>query len=79
MATLPEYLAQVGQSIDRLREVDGPAHTPVLMAAGGPKARALARHGAADFAELLHHEARWRHSWRERSFRSPLSGSASEA
>jgi len=37
-----ERLAQVGQTIDRLRELDGPAHTPVLMAAGGPKARALA-------------------------------------
>jgi alkanesulfonate monooxygenase SsuD/methylene tetrahydromethanopterin reductase-like flavin-dependent oxidoreductase (luciferase family) len=37
-----ERLAQVGQTIDYLRELDGPAHTPVLMAAGGPKARALA-------------------------------------
>jgi alkanesulfonate monooxygenase SsuD/methylene tetrahydromethanopterin reductase-like flavin-dependent oxidoreductase (luciferase family) len=37
-----ERLAQVGQTIDRLRELDGSAHTPVLMAAGGPKARALA-------------------------------------
>jgi alkanesulfonate monooxygenase SsuD/methylene tetrahydromethanopterin reductase-like flavin-dependent oxidoreductase (luciferase family) len=37
-----ERLAQVGQTIDHLRELDGSAHTPVLMAAGGPKARALA-------------------------------------
>lgn len=37
-----ERLAQVGQTIDHLRQLDGSAHTPVLMAAGGPKARALA-------------------------------------
>lgn len=36
-------LAQVGAAIDQLRELDGPGrHTPVLVAAGGPKARALA-------------------------------------
>jgi alkanesulfonate monooxygenase SsuD/methylene tetrahydromethanopterin reductase-like flavin-dependent oxidoreductase (luciferase family) len=37
-----ERLAQVALTIDFLRELDGPAHTPVLMAAGGPRARALA-------------------------------------
>ena len=38
-----ERLAQVGRAVDRLRELDGTAqHTPVLMAAGGPKARELA-------------------------------------
>lgn len=37
-----ERLAQVAQTIDDLRELDGKAHTPVLMAAGGPNARALA-------------------------------------
>lgn len=41
--TPAERLAAVGQAVDRLRELDGTAqHTPVLMAAGGPKARALA-------------------------------------
>jgi alkanesulfonate monooxygenase SsuD/methylene tetrahydromethanopterin reductase-like flavin-dependent oxidoreductase (luciferase family) len=38
-----ERLARVGATIDALREWDGPdLHTPVLVAAGGPKARALA-------------------------------------
>jgi alkanesulfonate monooxygenase SsuD/methylene tetrahydromethanopterin reductase-like flavin-dependent oxidoreductase (luciferase family) len=38
-----ERLAQVAATIDALRELDGPQlHTPVLVAAGGPKARALA-------------------------------------
>jgi alkanesulfonate monooxygenase SsuD/methylene tetrahydromethanopterin reductase-like flavin-dependent oxidoreductase (luciferase family) len=38
-----ERLAQVSATIDALRELDGPdLHTPVLVAAGGPKARALA-------------------------------------
>jgi probable F420-dependent oxidoreductase len=37
-----ERLYQVGQVIDHLRELDGSGHTPVLMAAGGPKARAVA-------------------------------------
>ncbi|MGA2827148.1 MAG: LLM class flavin-dependent oxidoreductase [Streptosporangiaceae bacterium] len=35
-------LAQVEQTIDELRGLDGDRHTPVLIAAGGPKARALA-------------------------------------
>lgn len=35
-------LAQVEQTIDELRALDGDARTPVLLAAGGPKARALA-------------------------------------
>lgn len=38
-----ERLAQVVAAIDHLRELDGPDRsTPVLMAAGGPKARAIA-------------------------------------
>lgn len=37
-----ERLAQVEQTIDDLRFLDKDQHTPVLMAAGGPKARALA-------------------------------------
>src|SRR5580658_9205819 len=37
-----ERLALVERSIDDLRGLDGDHHTPVLMAAGGPKARALA-------------------------------------
>ena len=38
----PERLADVATAVEHLRELDGQAHTPVLMAAGGPKARALA-------------------------------------
>ncbi len=37
-----ERLAQVEQTIDDLRFLDKDQHTPVLMAAGGPKARAVA-------------------------------------
>lgn len=38
-----ERLSRVAQSVDRLRELDGDeVHTPVLIAAGGPKARQLA-------------------------------------
>lgn len=37
-----QRLAQVEQTIDELRAEDGDGHTPVLIAAGGPKARALA-------------------------------------
>jgi len=37
-----QRLAQVEQAIDELRALDGDGHTPVLVAAGGPKARALA-------------------------------------
>jgi alkanesulfonate monooxygenase SsuD/methylene tetrahydromethanopterin reductase-like flavin-dependent oxidoreductase (luciferase family) len=38
-----ERLARVAATIDALRELDGPdRHTAVLVAAGGPKARALA-------------------------------------
>ncbi|HEX2808481.1 MAG TPA: LLM class flavin-dependent oxidoreductase [Kineosporiaceae bacterium] len=40
--TLAERLVQVEETIDQLRELDGDRHTPVLMAAGGPKSRALA-------------------------------------
>jgi probable F420-dependent oxidoreductase len=37
-----ERLAQVEQTLTHLRELDGERHTPVLMAASGPKALALA-------------------------------------
>jgi alkanesulfonate monooxygenase SsuD/methylene tetrahydromethanopterin reductase-like flavin-dependent oxidoreductase (luciferase family) len=37
-----ERLAAVSEAIDHLRELDGDTHTPVLVAAGGPRARALA-------------------------------------
>lgn len=37
-----ERLAAVGETIDHVRELDGAAHTPVLVAAGGPRSRALA-------------------------------------
>ncbi|HVT71359.1 MAG TPA: LLM class flavin-dependent oxidoreductase, partial [Trebonia sp.] len=37
-----QRLAQVGQTIDELRALDGDAHTPVTVAAAGPKARDLA-------------------------------------
>jgi alkanesulfonate monooxygenase SsuD/methylene tetrahydromethanopterin reductase-like flavin-dependent oxidoreductase (luciferase family) len=40
--TAPERLDQVERSIDRLRELDGDRHTPVLMAVSGPKAMAVA-------------------------------------
>jgi probable F420-dependent oxidoreductase len=38
----PERLALVEKTIDELRALDGDAHTPVLIAAGGPRARTLA-------------------------------------
>lgn len=37
-----ERLARVEETIDRLRELDGEVLTPVLVAAGGPRARDLA-------------------------------------
>ncbi|MCU1682384.1 MAG: class flavin-dependent oxidoreductase [Amycolatopsis sp.] len=37
-----ERLAQVAETIDHLRVLDGERHTPVMMAAAGPKARAMA-------------------------------------
>ncbi len=41
--TTAARLAQVGDTITALRELDGPdRHTPVVLAAGGPKARAFA-------------------------------------
>lgn len=41
--TPAQRLTQVGDTIDRLRALDGPdRHTPVLVAAGGPRARELA-------------------------------------
>ena len=46
----PERLADVATAVEHLRELDGQAHTPVLMAAGGPQARAL----AARIADTVH-------------------------
>jgi alkanesulfonate monooxygenase SsuD/methylene tetrahydromethanopterin reductase-like flavin-dependent oxidoreductase (luciferase family) len=40
--TLADRLVQVEQTIDHLRELDAERHTPVMVAAGGPKSRALA-------------------------------------
>jgi probable F420-dependent oxidoreductase len=40
--TTAQRLTRVGQTIDDLRDLDGDGHTPVLIAASGPKARALA-------------------------------------
>jgi alkanesulfonate monooxygenase SsuD/methylene tetrahydromethanopterin reductase-like flavin-dependent oxidoreductase (luciferase family) len=40
--TAGQRLALAGQTIDELRALDGGRHTPVLMAAGGPKSRAIA-------------------------------------
>jgi alkanesulfonate monooxygenase SsuD/methylene tetrahydromethanopterin reductase-like flavin-dependent oxidoreductase (luciferase family) len=40
--TMAQRLTRVEQTIDDLRALDGDGHTPVLVAAGGPKARALA-------------------------------------
>jgi alkanesulfonate monooxygenase SsuD/methylene tetrahydromethanopterin reductase-like flavin-dependent oxidoreductase (luciferase family) len=40
--TAGQRLAQVEQTIDCLRELDGDQRTPVLVATGGPRARALA-------------------------------------
>lgn len=37
-----QRLQRVRETIDRLRELDGEAHTPVMMAASGPRALALA-------------------------------------
>ncbi len=41
-ATAAERLALAEQCIDELRALDGDQHTPVMVAASGPKARALA-------------------------------------
>lgn len=38
----PRRLQRVRETIDRLRELDGEAHTPVMVAATGPRAMALA-------------------------------------
>lgn len=40
--TVAQRLASVERTIDELRALDGERHTPVLMAAGGPRARAVA-------------------------------------
>lgn len=41
-ASAAERLAMVERTIDELRALDGDRHTPVMMAAAGPRARALA-------------------------------------
>jgi len=41
-ASSSQRLAQVEQTIDRLRDLDGERHTPVMIAAAGRKVRALA-------------------------------------
>ncbi|WP_116205633.1 LLM class flavin-dependent oxidoreductase [Amycolatopsis circi] len=51
--TGPERLAQVSDTISHLRRLDGDAHTPVMVAAGGPKARRLAGE-RADIVTLAH-------------------------
>jgi probable F420-dependent oxidoreductase len=49
--TAGERLRLVAESIEQLRELDGDRHTPVLVAAGGPKALELAAR-AADIVTL---------------------------
>lgn len=44
-----ERLAAVSETVDHLRSLDGDTHTPVLIAAGGPRARAL----AAERADII--------------------------
>ncbi|MFD8500028.1 LLM class flavin-dependent oxidoreductase [Amycolatopsis sp. NPDC059657] len=46
-----ERLEQIGTTIDHVRRLDGEAHTPVMISARGPKARALAA-ARADIAML---------------------------
>lgn len=48
-----QRLAQIGQAVDALRDLDGDHHTPVLIAAGGPRARRLAA-DKADIVTLAH-------------------------
>src|SRR6476659_4096666 len=50
--TASERRDQVKQTVAHLRELDGEQHTPVLMAAAGPKALALAAEVAAMTAGL---------------------------
>ena len=38
----PERLDSISRTIDQVRRLDGDVHTPVMVAAGGPKARRLA-------------------------------------
>jgi probable F420-dependent oxidoreductase len=47
--TASERRDQVKQTVAHLRELDGEAHTPVLMAASGPRALAL----AAEIADII--------------------------
>ncbi|GAA0945462.1 LLM class flavin-dependent oxidoreductase [Pseudonocardia zijingensis] len=49
--TAAERLREVAESIEQLRSLDGDRHTPVLVAAGGPQALALAGR-VADMATL---------------------------
>lgn len=50
-ATVGQRLEQVIQTISELRQLDGDRHTPVMIAASGPKARAAAA-AAADIVAL---------------------------
>lgn len=50
-ATVGQRLEQVTQTISELRQLDGDRHTPVMIAASGPKARAAAA-AAADIVAL---------------------------
>ncbi|MEO5745749.1 MAG: LLM class flavin-dependent oxidoreductase, partial [Terracoccus sp.] len=49
MRSPAERLAALGEAIDHLRDLDGDTRTPVLVAAGGPRSRAL----AADKADIV--------------------------
>ncbi len=40
--TGPERLDAISETVDHVRRLDGDVHTPVMIAAGGPKARRLA-------------------------------------
>ena len=51
--TGPQRLRQVEETVEHLRALDGDERTPVLIAAGGPKARALAGR-CADIVMLAH-------------------------
>jgi alkanesulfonate monooxygenase SsuD/methylene tetrahydromethanopterin reductase-like flavin-dependent oxidoreductase (luciferase family) len=51
--TAAQRLAMAEEAVDALRELDGDDHTPVLIAAGGPKARKLAA-AKADIVTFAH-------------------------
>jgi alkanesulfonate monooxygenase SsuD/methylene tetrahydromethanopterin reductase-like flavin-dependent oxidoreductase (luciferase family) len=54
-----ERLSRMRETVTALRDLDGPdLHTPVVMAAGGPKARALAAEIADTVTFALHEQPR---------------------